>query len=242
MCQVSAYPFSTSSRSLTAHAVRTRAKFFGCKCLTICYLQVNVKLKGTFTEKQFALNVVTLIPVPDHTAKADIQVTQVRLEVPLRWRSDDWFLHVCLSVRPSVCRARASMMQSATRWSDRLSVCLQGKAKYDAKRHALVWKVKRFSGQSEQALIAQVDLIATTKEKKPWGRPPIQMSFNVSASCHGSLMASCGGADHAVQVSPSLGFWVGVGVLGVLGFMQVGSALAADAAMTGMRILLVAVE
>lgn len=55
-----------------------------------------------------------------------------------------------------------------------------GKAKYDPKRHALVWKIKRFGGESEQTLNAGVELIATTREKKPWGRPPMSMTFQVS--------------------------------------------------------------
>lgn len=55
----------------------------------------------------------------------------------------------------------------------------QGKAKYDAKKHALVWKVKRCQGMAEHALVGSVNLIATTREKKPWARPPIAMSFQV---------------------------------------------------------------
>ena len=59
-------------------------------------------------------------------------------------------------------------------------VLCTGKAKYDAKKHALVWKIKRFTGQTESALVASVELIATTREKKAWAKPPIGMSFQVS--------------------------------------------------------------
>ena len=52
-----------------------------------------------------------------------------------------------------------------------------GKAKYDPKKHALVWKIKRFPGAQEQSLVGTVELIATTKEKKSWSRPPISLSF-----------------------------------------------------------------
>jgi len=55
----------------------------------------------------------------------------------------------------------------------------QGKAKYDAKKHALVWKIKRFEGQWEHTLSASVERLATTREKKAWGKPPISMSFQV---------------------------------------------------------------
>ena len=55
-----------------------------------------------------------------------------------------------------------------------------GKAKYDSKKHALVWKIKRFNGATEHTLIASVELIATTRDKKAWSRPPISMNFQVT--------------------------------------------------------------
>lgn len=54
-----------------------------------------------------------------------------------------------------------------------------GKAKYDPKRHALVWKLKKFPGETEHTLAASVELIATTRDKRPWSRPPLSMSFQV---------------------------------------------------------------
>lgn len=54
-----------------------------------------------------------------------------------------------------------------------------GKAKYDATKKALVWKVSKFVGEAEHSLRAEVILVATTFEKKPWVRPPISMSFQV---------------------------------------------------------------
>ncbi|PRW57884.1 AP-2 complex subunit mu [Chlorella sorokiniana] len=54
-----------------------------------------------------------------------------------------------------------------------------GKAKYDPKRHALVWKMKKFAGEAEHTLTASVELIATTRERKPWSRPPLSLSFQV---------------------------------------------------------------
>ena len=73
-----------------------------------------------------------------------------------------------------------------------------GKAKYDAKRHALVWKFKKFPGESEASLMASVELIATTKEKRQWARPPIQLQFQVRRlpvwpQC---TLASRAGAQH----------------------------------------------
>ena len=64
------------------------------------------------------------------------------------------------------------------------AVLRAGKAKYDAKKHALVWKIKRFPGAQEQSLVGTVELIATTKEKKSWSRPPISLSFQVRRPQH----------------------------------------------------------
>lgn len=52
------------------------------------------------------------------------------------------------------------------------------------KKHALVWKIKKYSGgsASEQFLVSNVELIATTRDKKAWSRPPISMSFQVPTS------------------------------------------------------------
>lgn len=60
--------------------------------------------------------------------------------------------------------------------------CVQitnGKAKYDATKNELVWKVKRFTGQTEHSLSAEVELVATTAERAAWSKPPIKMDFQV---------------------------------------------------------------
>lgn len=54
-----------------------------------------------------------------------------------------------------------------------------GRAKYDATKKALVWKMSKFVGGAEHTLRAEVTLVASTREKKAWGRPPIQMQFQV---------------------------------------------------------------
>ena len=54
-----------------------------------------------------------------------------------------------------------------------------GKAKYDATKNAIIWKIRRFSGQAEHTLRAEVALVSTLKEKKTWSRPPISMQFLV---------------------------------------------------------------
>ncbi|KAG1679636.1 hypothetical protein FOA52_006153 [Chlamydomonas sp. UWO 241] len=54
-----------------------------------------------------------------------------------------------------------------------------GKAKYDATKRALIWKMPKFVGEAEHTLRAEVTLVSTTKERKPWVRPPIAMSFQI---------------------------------------------------------------
>eukprot|EP00475_Leptophrys_vorax_P036958 TRINITY_DN63173_c0_g1_i2.p1 TRINITY_DN63173_c0_g1~~TRINITY_DN63173_c0_g1_i2.p1 ORF type:complete len:439 (+),score=51.33 TRINITY_DN63173_c0_g1_i2:514-1830(+) len=54
-----------------------------------------------------------------------------------------------------------------------------GRAKYNAAVDALVWKVKKFPGQTELSLSAEVELISTMGDKKAGTRPPIQMEFQV---------------------------------------------------------------
>lgn len=54
-----------------------------------------------------------------------------------------------------------------------------GKAKYDATKEAIIWKIRKFTGGTENNLRAEVVLVSTTKDKKAWARPPISMNFLV---------------------------------------------------------------
>lgn len=53
-----------------------------------------------------------------------------------------------------------------------------GSAKYAAEQSAILWTVKKFPGDSEFSISAEVQLLASTK-KKQWNRPPISLSFMV---------------------------------------------------------------
>ena len=85
-----------------------------------------------------------------------------------------------------------------------------------------MWKVKRYPGMSEHALTASVELIATTRERKPWGRPPIAVAFqaspqkkpkNIQTQCINSSFDNWGeystrlGLQHSDEAFLS-GFWV----------------------------------
>lgn len=54
----------------------------------------------------------------------------------------------------------------------------QGKAKYKADAGGIVWKIRKFPGETEYGLSGEVELIASTSEKV-WSRPPISMDFQV---------------------------------------------------------------
>ncbi|KAK3048914.1 clathrin associated protein complex medium subunit [Extremus antarcticus] len=54
----------------------------------------------------------------------------------------------------------------------------QGKAKYEPSENVIVWKIARFTGQSEFVLSAEAELGATTQQKA-WSRPPLSMQFSL---------------------------------------------------------------
>ena len=43
----------------------------------------------------------------------------------------------------------------------------------------LNYRIRKFPGQTEATMSAEVELISTMGEKKSWNRPPIQMEFQV---------------------------------------------------------------
>ncbi|KAI3475326.1 hypothetical protein L1887_63304 [Cichorium endivia] len=54
----------------------------------------------------------------------------------------------------------------------------QGKAKYEPSENAIVWKIARFTGQSEFVLSAEASLTTMTNVKA-WSRPPLSMQFSL---------------------------------------------------------------
>jgi len=91
----------------------------------------------------------------------------VTVKVKATFPTNLWASNVVVLVPAPPQTARASFQLSA------------GKAKYDPKRGALVWKLKKFTGGTEHTLAANVGLISTDKERKPWGRPPLGLSFTI---------------------------------------------------------------
>jgi AP-2 complex subunit mu-1 len=54
----------------------------------------------------------------------------------------------------------------------------QGRAKYEPEQNNIVWKIARFSGQSEFVLNAEATLTSMTHQKA-WCRPPLSLSFSL---------------------------------------------------------------
>jgi len=59
-------------------------------------------------------------------------------------------------------------------------VTQKGRAKYYPEEEAIIWKIKKFPGNSEYQLRANVQLSATVKlADRAWSRPPISLDFQV---------------------------------------------------------------
>ncbi|KAK2800676.1 hypothetical protein FQN50_008060 [Emmonsiellopsis sp. PD_5] len=54
----------------------------------------------------------------------------------------------------------------------------QGRAKYEPEHNNIVWKIARFSGQSEYVLTAEATLTSMTQQKA-WSRPPLSLGFSL---------------------------------------------------------------
>ncbi|KAJ0158309.1 AP-2 complex subunit mu [Colletotrichum tanaceti] len=56
--------------------------------------------------------------------------------------------------------------------------CTQGKAKYEPSENNIVWKIGRFTGQSEFVLSAEALLTSMTNQRA-WSRPPLSLNFSL---------------------------------------------------------------
>ena len=64
---------------------------------------------------------------------------------------------------------------NTARISERTS---QGRAKYEPEHNNIVWKIARFTGQSEYVLSAEATLTAMTNQRA-WSRPPLSLNFSL---------------------------------------------------------------
>jgi len=56
--------------------------------------------------------------------------------------------------------------------------CNNGKATYEPDKTAILWRIKKFPGETEYLIRVECELMQTTVEKQ-WVRPPISMEFQV---------------------------------------------------------------
>ena len=61
---------------------------------------------------------------------------------------------------------------------DTRSTVGKGKARYEADKHAIMWRIKKFEGEDETMLRAEVDTMDEGFEN--WVKPPLKLDFNVS--------------------------------------------------------------
>lgn len=54
-----------------------------------------------------------------------------------------------------------------------------GKAKYEPEQNAIMWRIKKFQGDMEFMMNAEVS-VTPLKSDKGWNRPPISLDFQVS--------------------------------------------------------------
>eukprot|EP00920_Eleutheroschizon_duboscqi_P025766 GHVT01063611.1.p1 GENE.GHVT01063611.1~~GHVT01063611.1.p1 ORF type:complete len:414 (+),score=7.46 GHVT01063611.1:380-1621(+) len=59
-----------------------------------------------------------------------------------------------------------------------ITSCSAGKAKYEAANGAVIWRIRRFPGESEHTLRCEIEMAQTVIESR-WLRPPISMDFQV---------------------------------------------------------------
>ena len=53
-----------------------------------------------------------------------------------------------------------------------------GKAKYEPDQNAIMWRIKKFQGDMEFLMSAEV-IVTPLKQEKQWSRPPISLDFQV---------------------------------------------------------------
>jgi len=59
--------------------------------------------------------------------------------------------------------------------------CTSGSAKYHPEHSAILWRVSKFNGGTQQSITVDVDLVQTTATSSRWEKPPILMDFVIPA-------------------------------------------------------------
>ena len=54
----------------------------------------------------------------------------------------------------------------------------RGRARFEPEQKAIVWRLRNYTGGAETFLSAEVEMVASIKDKT-WNRPPISLEFQV---------------------------------------------------------------
>ena len=107
-----------------------------------------------------------VIPIINETStRVEIKVT-VKADFHNKMVGNDVVISVPTPKNTAVCKVQAQ----------------HGRAKYEPAHNAILWRIKRFPGEAEYTLGAEIELISTNKfekNRKGWVRPPIAMQFSV---------------------------------------------------------------
>ena len=118
-------------------------------------IQVDVKVRSCFSDKQFATNVKIRIPVPKYTSGATCKLTGGTAKYK--------------SAEEALVSSHPESMSNYPN-TDKLLT---------NHPRTQVWKIKKFQGATELTLSAEIELVSTTTERKAWHKPPISMDFHV---------------------------------------------------------------
>ncbi|CAD7927012.1 unnamed protein product [Amoebophrya sp. A25] len=92
---------------------------------------------------------------------------EVSLKVKSLFEANTYATQIVITIPVPKCTARVNV-QTLT----------SGKAKYEPEA-GIVWRMRRFSGNTENTLSAEVELASDRYDSKHWVRPPISMDFQV---------------------------------------------------------------
>ena len=107
-------------------------------------IQVDVKVRSCFSDKQFATNVKIRIPVPKYTSGATCKLTGGTAKYK--------------SAEEALVRSHSESMSNYPN-TDQIPT---------NHPRTQVWKIKKFQGATELTLSAEIELVSTTTERKAW--------------------------------------------------------------------------
>lgn len=153
-------------------------------------LPLSLQVKSHFCSKMFGTGVLVLVPVPQHTSKATILVTNGKAKYDGVRKALVWKVNPSSTIALTWTARRLDLdCKGAVHFG--ISPASYGRGKPPSCMMnwpsttllfplLLLIQIPKFPGGTECALRAEVFILSTTaSEKKPWDRPPITMQFTV---------------------------------------------------------------